>query len=484
MRFHVHHGQNIMGGQSSSKVDVSHVTRRGRAGASGESPAPGEEGYGKLPTDVSEEGATKALIEEVPANVSPQVAASKAISILMKMDGEGYCGVEKASVYGAAVALPQIARSAGWPGTLTALAFRSYLLLFLNIILQAFLLSMIGEEMGIMYTYSSQPHLCNFGADMTSCPGGKDCIGPGGTSLTPSRLYDFTTWNTRMYVQQSLEAVFPDKRADIQSKVDPGEYAIENYYCRIVCIFLFMMAVVDDLNSTFSLFTLLTKVPSQAESWVRYECPTWGTKDEVKSLHGWGELDLCKFQVAGMPRHWKVINFIIIVVPKCILWAALVLSGVVYLMETAGIINLIVNAMALAFILEVDEMVFNRLTSIATQHIMSNVEDMPLFSTEIEETETAAEALERLKNEEMGRAFYRKMPMAMSVRLIVIVVLQFVFMGIYYLKYCDQTEDGSWVSKPILEPETFSPPAWRLMFQWLQTKDTIFWKMPQLPAGY
>eukprot|EP00439_Symbiodinium_sp_Y106_P077690 s169_g16.t1 len=54
------------------------------------------------------------------------VAASKAIAILQQMEGDGYCSIEADSVYGAAVAMPQIARSAGWPATLTSLVIRIY----------------------------------------------------------------------------------------------------------------------------------------------------------------------------------------------------------------------------------------------------------------------------------------------------------------------------------------------------------------------
>lgn len=42
---------------------------------------------------------------------------------------------------------------------------------------------------------------------------------------------------------------------------------------------------------------------------------------------------------------------IFILVPKTLLWLGVTRSGVHYLMETAGIMNVVVNAMALSFIL-------------------------------------------------------------------------------------------------------------------------------------
>jgi hypothetical protein len=152
-----------------------------------------------------------------------KLAAGKAISILSRLEEESYCGLETTSVYGAAVAMPQIARSSGWSGTLTAMAIRAYLFLFLNIALQAFLLSMIGMEQLVMYPFAGQMHLCNFGSDVPTCPAGVDCQGPGGTSFSYPRLYSFDIWSTRMFAKASLQALFPQRKSDIDALVDPGE---------------------------------------------------------------------------------------------------------------------------------------------------------------------------------------------------------------------------------------------------------------------
>merc|ERR1719247_1352556 len=58
-----------------------------------------------------------------------RVAAGKCLSILMKMEVAGHCTVEKQSVYGAVIALPQIARSVGWSRTMTGLSLRAFLFL-------------------------------------------------------------------------------------------------------------------------------------------------------------------------------------------------------------------------------------------------------------------------------------------------------------------------------------------------------------------
>lgn len=225
-----------------------------------------------------------------------------------------------------------------------------------------------------------------------------------------------------------------------------------------------MMAVVDDLWATMSLANLLVAVPSEAESWITYDVPDWADKERVKALHGYTELDFVKFHVAGMPMGWKVLNFFIVLVPKCAMWVALVCSGVHYLMESAGIMAVVVNAMALTFVLDVDEMIFLRLSTMITKHIMSSLEDMPLFETNTEETETEHEVLERFHIDEVGRGRLRRINLLLPKRLLTIVALQFFFMWLYYQRNCVRLEDGSWVSKDMHLPKDLAYRPLSLMF--------------------
>merc|ERR1719235_2767748 len=110
----------------------------------------------------------------------------------------------------------------------------------------------------------------------------------------------------------------------------------------------------NDLNSTISLFQLLKKVPSKAESWVDYDPDS----DEGLGL---------KFKVAGMPKKWKIFNALVIGVPKLLIWAITVDAGIRFLMETAGMVDLILNSVAMGFILDIDELIADRLANEATK---------------------------------------------------------------------------------------------------------------------
>lgn len=393
------------------------------------------------------------LISEEDRN--SYIAAGKAMTYLGKMEFEGSCGLEKGSVYGAAIAIPQIARSAGWPGSMLALMSRTYLFLFLNIVIQIFLLTMIGEENHIMANFAGQMHLCSFGATMEDCPGGPDCIGPRGTTYTPARLYDYGIWSTRAFVHDSLKALFPHKAEEIDELVDPGEYGMENWYCRVCCLFIFTMATYNDLRETLSLMNLLWAVPSKPEKWLSYTTPEFHEdKEEAKKVHGWTELDLVEFHVCGMPNTWKAVNLVIIAVPKLVIWAVLVSSGFHFLMETATITNLIVNSMALAFILSIDEMIFEAFSTVAVKHMMEKLTDHVLFEAESEEIESEDDVLQRYTSTELGsQRVFSCYKWIIPRRLIFCLLLMGGFYWKYYAVNCILMPDGSWVSQPLLQPE-------------------------------
>mmetsp|Transcript_27141 Transcript_27141/g.56313 ORF Transcript_27141/g.56313 Transcript_27141/m.56313 type:complete len:458 (+) Transcript_27141:70-1443(+) len=432
-------------------------------------------GYAKVPLSP-----TDAPDEPWPPGVdNAHVAAGKAISFLMKIENIGYCEVEKTSVYGAAIAIPQIARSVGWSATMTGLAIRAYIFLLFNYLIQGFLISVMNEEAHIMNPFKGEMHLCDFGASISNCPSSANCRGPGGTNYTFPRLYGFSTWSTRIFVRDALKALFPERSSDIETAADPGEYGLEDYYCRLVCCLIFMMEVVGDLQRSIGLATLLNKLPSREDTWIRYEVPDWGEKEHAKRIHGWTELDLVKFQVAGMPRFWKVVNALVILFPKIYIWSMLVVTGFHFLMETAGIMELVINCMALSFVLGVDEMVFERLATLAAKHMMEKLEDYALFNTREEEQETDAEVMERFQKEEMQRPFLKMLSLVLPRRLLVILIMMVFFVLKYYYSNCRHLDDGSWVSQDIFMPERVSYNPLSFIYSFLLDQSTVpIWSMP------
>merc|ERR1711963_1238204 len=132
---------------------------------------------------------------------------------------------------------------------MTALAYRSVLMLFVNYLLRGSAIVFIGEESQVMDRLSGKMHLCDFGRNLEHCPFGEACTGPGGEKYSASTLYSFDIWNVRKWMKESLVAVIDGtdlakngKKEKAEELFAPGEYGMENYWCRMLACFIFMMA--------------------------------------------------------------------------------------------------------------------------------------------------------------------------------------------------------------------------------------------------
>jgi len=407
----------------------------------------------------------------------PELAASKAIRILSRVEKNGELMLERDSVYGSVVAMPQIARSAGWNSTFTAFAARSGLLYMFNLFVQCSMTYMVYLSCTNLAAYSGKMHLCNFGLRHMECPHGQNCYGPGGTVYTPERMYSFETWNIRNYVKNSLKDVFPDKKGLIDDRVDPGDYGIDSGVCRIICGFCFMTVVTGELSKTIELVRLILYIPSRAECWLHYNRPDWETKDQVKKIQNLTELDLVVFRIRGMPCHWKVFNLVFVALPKLVIWKAVTYVGLYFLMETAGILDLIINTTALSFLLNIDELILTNFSSSAMRYMLGRLEGVKLYDTESYEKETDDEALERFRTEnpwDMEHVW-----MIVPKQLILTIVTYAVFMLQYYYTNCNTMSDGSMVSKAVREPDGYYR-WWCIFADCTNRHAAISWVMPNV----
>mmetsp|Transcript_7616 Transcript_7616/g.13475 ORF Transcript_7616/g.13475 Transcript_7616/m.13475 type:complete len:449 (-) Transcript_7616:31-1377(-) len=382
------------------------------------------------------------------------LAGARSAWLLQNMDLNGDLRLETDSVYGAALALPQIARCTGWSKTYTLMALRSFCLLVLNLLLQTFLLAMLGEELQVWNKYGGKMNLCDFGRHLIDCPGSPNCQGPGGTDYdNPGRLYSFDAWVTRTYVRDSLLAIFPEQRDEIMDNVDPGEYGMESYACRIICLFLFMLSTIRDLSRTLEVFVLLWITPREG-TWIKIE------EESIAQAakNGGAQLQLVTYKVDGMPLAWKVVNVVMIQAPKMLMWYCCIVAGCKFLLETSSIVDLIMNSMALGFILSVDEFLFQVLSSTAMKHIMTNLEDYEIKGGSLDALDLSAEnAMKKYYQEEFGVRTWIQEPFLtmyhiLPLRLMTSVMGTVLGLWMYYHFQCIQLEDGSMTSEDVYLP--------------------------------
>jgi len=372
---------------------------------------------------------------------------------LQDMEFKGTYHLESDSVYGAVIAIPQIARSVGWNWTMTALTLRCFLLLGLNYLLQGSAIMYIGEESQVMDVLAGKMHLCDFAYDLEDCPEDNHCTGPGGTKYVSDGLYSFDVWSLRMYMRDTVQAALkgtkygekllaedpkdPYKRNAIQKTFDPGEYGLESYWCRVLACLIFMINEVQDLFKTNALIMVLLTTPNHGESWVRCERGGDTRADPLGSS---------KFQIAGIPVIWKIVYFVVVVVPKGFLLYNVCWMGLRFLMESAGILDLVLGAMTMDFILQLDELLYSALGSAATKHLMDGLQSYEYDVTDNEDF---------LDNERSGgsKAKWGAIKLTIPRRLLFTILILVIFMARYYLTNCDWV-DGMFVSKPMYLPES------------------------------
>lgn len=357
-------------------------------------------------------------------------------SFLVRKGGTLY--LESSSAYGAAILIPQLARTAGWPWFLTSEVLRSWLFLFLNIGIQFCLLRLIGKEESVMDLYSGQMYLCDFADGVR---------GPLGTEITPARTYPFDQWITRLFVKDSLKAIFPHEADRIETLVDPGEYALESFSARWVCCFIFMLATMTELLMIINMLRLLLSVPSAAQPWVERKPP------EAEE-HPLTWLDGVRIKIAGIPPGWKVVYLLLVWVPKVLIWKLTCQIGIDFLMETSCIEDIIVNSVAMAFILNIDEMICGTLMTDPAKSMLARCEEYPLYNIHEEASHSEEDIIAKYYDKQCIRQM-RCADVFSSIpwKFIGCSALTALFCWDYYMRHCDTTKDGVLVSKPIYTPE-------------------------------
>jgi len=379
----------------------------------------------------------------------------------------GSCAIEAESVYGAALVLPQLARSMQWQRDFTIEALRSYVFVLLAVIIQSLILTMLEKHETVIDPFAGQMFLCDLGAFCGNVEdtGDESCRGPAGTTITPPRLYSFDIWSTRVFIRDSMKLIFPDKADDIDKMVDPGEYGMESYWCRVLCCLLFMMTMVQEARNIITMGYTLYYLPNVAETWI---ADTGAPEEEEAEMEDDGPvnedewLESITLQAAGMPMIWKVINVVLLLIPKMFIWKLTVETGIVFLMETAGIDDLVVNSIALTFILDIDELCLQTLTTPYTKSLLSRCRDLPLsdFKSQLANEQrrksqkalTEKQALQRFGEEELSKRFslidciYTIFPF----RLLGVLGAALFFIFGYYQSHCKPTDFfGRFWPKPL-----------------------------------
>jgi hypothetical protein len=185
-------------------------------------------------------------------------------------------------------------------------------------------------------------------------------------------------------------------------------------------------------------------------------------------------------KMAGMPMHWKVVSLVFVTLPKMLLWIFTLRCGVLFIMETADIDNVVVNATALGFILNIDELLFECVTNPQTRYMLRHMECVSAspsgdscYSSHLQRPQEDANEL--IERSEVRRT---KLSVAIPVRLLACVAITLVLLTEYYTRKCMRTEDGVMVSVPMHLPKSTNYNLLSAFFPVLfpfETEEEPFW---------
>lgn len=295
-----------------------------------------------------------------------------------------------------------------------------------------------------MDKFAGQMNLCDFGSFMERCPGSPECTGPAGTRYEPTRLFDWDQWISREFVKESLIKLFPEKCDEISEKIDVGEYGLEDYWCRLIACFIFSLSMMQELLNLTRTISLLYHLPTKSETWITYNGPMPG--DRGHRITHRSDIHL---RIAGMSLAWKIFNCCFILLPKAIILKLTIQCGTTFLMETAGIENVVINCVALSFLLSIDEMIYEYLNDRPTKAIMEELDDFARH-----------EELQEIKHDDEQEKFHLIFHWSVyfPTRLCLLGLITFLAVWDYYSRHCVLRDGGSWFGGWISQAE-FIPQA-------------------------
>merc|ERR1712129_532017 len=183
----------------------------------------------------------------------------------------------------------------------------------------------------------------------------------------------------------------------------------------------------------------------------------------------------------GMSLFWKTINIIFVFVPKMLLWKITAEAGVTFLMETASIEDIIVDSVALTFVLNIDEMFFE-LMSEAAKIMLECHEELKFFDEEKEEDLPEEDIMkEHCQHQHLRYWRFTDSLALFPVKLVVVFLLTLWFVAHYYLQRCNYQGDGHWVSKTMYLPKSIDFSILSAYFSSFfpnPSLDEPFWQIP------
>lgn len=263
-------------------------------------------------------------------------ARDQAYNQAMKLFYKGTMGMAppRGSIHGVVVVVPQIAREHGWSPVYVGRTVQAFVVMFTCYILQA--------------VFIRELHRIDAIKDACCQCRPNDCLSAGMSYTGPS-----------YYLGVDWHLCKTPNLPNIAQKV---------------CLSAFVLAMFMDLRETYDIAKCLFRIPSTAGTWVSVKFQTEQSIQRNGPDIDRKESATLGYAVNGMDTAWKCVNWIAVVMPKAIIFVTMLVKGSTYLSNERNRSELIMNAVALIFIIDLPKLVFYTCTTGDLRERMDNLE--------------------------------------------------------------------------------------------------------------
>jgi len=354
-------------------------------------------------------------------------------------------GLSPQSVYTASIVFPQIARSSGYQLTYVAISLKMICLTIICFVLQLIFVISLWQASVYRPTQGGGPHMCTYGQDT----GNSQQTGPLGITINPDRSNLESNYKM-LIIRNTLWEVLRHLNIT-NSAIGPVEFGTESASCRGAAVAAFFFSIILEVSSMWSTAVFLVRSPTlhsrneyHAEQWISLAEPNLFTGN-LRSVLGKSDLDCVTFKMAGMPLCWKILWAWPVLLCRQVIIATVAYVGFYFLMNTGGIVDLVLNCIALVFIVDMDKLSFAAFATHVTCDILQRLQP---FRIPVSAEEVEAEVRKNTDKERHHSVCDRfRHTVGISKMLLSLMVVQWGAFFLYFHAHCvmDQPPFGSFV---------------------------------------
>lgn len=195
-----------------------------------------------------------------------------------------------------------------------------------------------------------------------------------------------------LVVNYAVQGILIYKIQDINNDKEGSQCFEELHSLQCICVFVFCVSVFAEFRDACSLLHGLWMCPSYSGGmmYAAVDAVSGGGQGAVLEADSSGMNVFGKINVWAKKKHvhqwnldrmtaqYKFFSMLIVGVPRLIIPAALTYVGAGYIMRSEDAETMILNTLAVLFIIDIDEFLFNTFTTTPMKHQLANMKEVEI----------------------------------------------------------------------------------------------------------